>query len=103
MNDPCGLGSKGSLAVCPGPYFVRSNREKRDETKGFVAKQGQAVQGWLIELKLFKKRLAVARIKVAKFLLNLGRYSNPLEVLLTKGLLEWIDPIMNLRNLFPSY
>ncbi len=86
MNDTCGLGGKGSLPVCPGPYLIRSNSEKRDEAKGFVAKHGQPVQGRLIELKLFKKGLALCRIELAKFLFNLGRNSNPLEVLLTKGL-----------------
>src|SRR4030042_2344256 len=86
MNDTRRLGGKGPLPVCPGPYFVWSNGEKRDKSKGFVAEHGQSVQGRLIELKLFKKGLALCGIELAKFLFDLGRNGNPLEVLLTKSL-----------------
>jgi len=39
------------------------------------------LKGWWIELKLFKKGLKFWRIELVQFLSNLGRNSNPMEIL----------------------
>jgi hypothetical protein len=94
MNDTRSLRGKDSLSVCPGPYLVRTHSEKRNKAKRFVTKHGQPVQGRLIELKFVKKGLAFCGIKLAKFLFKLGRDSNPLEVLVRKGVYQFFGLIL---------
>ena len=102
MNDARSLGGKGSMSVCPGPHLVRSDSEKRDEAESPVAKQGQPVQGRLIQVKIRQKTLALRRIQLAKFLFDLGRNSDPLEGLCTKFFLQRGDQVVSLRGLLPT-
>ena len=82
------LGGQCPLSIRPRPHFVGADREKRNQSEGVVAEQGQPVQSRLVEMKLFEKNLALRRVKLGKLLFDLGGDRNPLETLCRELLFE---------------